>query len=204
MIIVLFVRERKPQMKESRATDSAAGASSAADVAGEEKDAEVPGIPGIDRPLLVCDAMNARPAMLSERSTVREAIEVFRSTETSGLPVVDDGGSIVGFVADGDILKLPSRRESSRREGEDYLILLEDESVGEKLERAFGLRVMDVATKQVVRIEATETAEVAFRMLSERRIKKVPVLSDGKIVGTLSRRNIMRALDVLEKSHRKR
>ena len=57
---------------------------------------------------------------------------------------------------------------------------------------------MRLATKRVISIEAFDDAEVAFKLLSEKRIKKVPVLHQGKLVGTLSRRNVMNALATAE------
>ena len=47
-------------------------------------------------------------------------------------------------------------------------------------------------------IEASAEAEDAFKLLSEKRIKKMPVTQDGRVVGSLSRRNIIAALDVIE------
>ena len=57
---------------------------------------------------------------------------------------------------------------------------------------------MKLATKQVISIEGDENVEKAFKMLSEKRIKKVPVLYEGKLVGTLSRSNINIGLEDAE------
>ena len=57
---------------------------------------------------------------------------------------------------------------------------------------------MKLATKQVISIEGDENVEKAFKTLSEKRIKKVPVLYEGKLVGTLSRSNIIIGLEDAE------
>ena len=54
---------------------------------------------------------------------------------------------------------------------------------------------MDIATKRVVSVSEDMTLDAAVRVLAERRIKKVPVVDgEGRLVGTLSRRNIMHAM----------
>ena len=58
----------------------------------------------------------------------------------------------------------------------------------------YNLNVMSLATKHVVSIDESTSLEAACRVLGEKRIKKVPVLRDGRLVGTLSRRNIVNAI----------
>lgn len=64
----------------------------------------------------------------------------------------------------------------------------------------YDLNVMRLATKSVITVDANEQADLAFRTLSDKKIKKAPVVKDGKLVGTLSRRNIMKALDIMEQA----
>lgn len=159
-------------------------------------------IPGIDRPWYVCDVMSAEPDTLTPASTVREAIDLMQRRETSGLPIVDVEGAVRGFLSDGDILKRLSRNDLSRLEGDSYLVLLQTESVKQRLLAMLDVPALELATRRVISVDADENAEVAFRMLSERRIKKMPVVRDGRFVGTLSRGNIMGALAVLEQTER--
>ena len=53
---------------------------------------------------------------------------------------------------------------------------------------------MNVATHHAITVQDTDSIDEACHILAERRIKKVPVVRDGKLVGTLSRRNIIRAI----------
>lgn len=61
-------------------------------------------------------------------------------------------------------------------------------------------KALALATKNVIAVNVDAYAEDALKTLSEKRIKKVPVVKNGKFVGTLSRRNIMKALTVMEGS----
>ena len=156
-------------------------------------------MPGIDRPFLVSDVMNAKLNVVPQTATVRDAVDAMRATETSGVPVVDENGAAVGFISDGDIMAYLSNQAGKLSDGITYFTLTEDQDLWERLASMLELNVMSLATKRVVTIEATEEAEKAFNLLSEKRIKKVPVVHDGKVVGSLSRRNIMNGLATAEK-----
>ncbi len=155
-------------------------------------------IPGIDRAWLVSDIMNASPDTLPATATIRDAIAVMQKTETNGIPLIDEKDTVVGFLSDGDILKYLARHNSSHLDGANYIIMLETDSFQERIKTACALNVMQLATKAVVTVEASDQADCAFRILSDKKIKKAPVVQDGKLVGTLSRRNIMKALDLME------
>lgn len=174
LLIVVFVRDKKV----APATDLDA-------------------VPGVDRPWLVSDITNEAPAMLSSSATIRDAIVLLNKADTSGIPLVDQGDRVVGFLSDGDILKYLARQESSQSDGVNYVVLLESESFQRRIKTVYDLNVMQLATKSVVSVDAGDNAEKAFKTLSEKRIKKAPVVQDGKLVGTLSRRNIIRALEVM-------
>ena len=75
---------------------------------------------------------------------------------------------------------------------------MESDDFLERLGDLLDLDVMRIATKNVEAIEMSAEAEDAFKTLSERRIKKMPVVHNGRVVGSLSRRNIMAALATVE------
>lgn len=174
LLIVIFVRDKKVAI----ATD-------------------IDAVPGVDRPWLVSDIMNEAPAMLSSSATIRDAIVLLNKADTSGIPLVDQEDQVVGFLSDGDILKYLARQESSQSDGVNYVVLLESESFQRRIKAVYDLNVMQLATRSVVSVDAGDNAERAFKTLSEKRIKKAPVVQDGRLVGTLSRRNIIRALEVM-------
>lgn len=177
--IILFVRERP-----------------------EEKAAASPvvmeGAPGLDRPWYVSDVMNAEAGFLTVGATVRDAIAILRETETSGVPIIDENEAVVGFVSDGDVLKYLSRQSGFYTDGTNYFEMVESQDFLERLEDLINLDVMRIATQRVVTVDAYADPEDAFKTLSIKRIKKMPVVKDGRLVGSLSRRNIIGALSVIE------
>ena len=194
--ILLLVREKSAGAASANTTDAKpqTGAAAGPFVAFPSLE----GIAGIDRPFLVSDVMNPQPNMVSQDATVRQAIDAMRATETSGVPVVDSTGGVVGFISDGDIMGYLSNQTGNFSDGTNYFALIEDQDFWTRLGSLLDLNVMRLATKRVISIEAFDDAEVAFKLLSEKRIKKVPVLHQGKLVGTLSRRNVMNALATAE------
>lgn len=162
------------------------------------EDLDLSGIPGVDRPWLVADVMNTQAPILVQGATVREAITLLRKTETSGLPIVSSEGALVGFISDGDILKYLSKQDGAYIDSFNYFRFVESDDFLERLRDLLDLDAMRIATTRVESIDAGAEAEDAFRLLAERRIKKLPVTSAGRVVGSLSRRNIMAALEVVE------
>lgn len=173
--IILFVRDRADEKAPEVAT-------------------QVGDVPGVDRPWLVSDVMNACSSYLSQGATVRDAIAELARTETSGLPIVDENHAVIGFLSDGDVLAYLSKQSGFYTDGTNYFQLVESQEFLERFRDLLDLDVMRIATKNVISVQDGEEAEVAYKILSEKRIKKLPVLHEGRMVGAISRRNIIGVL----------
>jgi CBS domain-containing protein len=123
---------------------------------------------------------------------VSELIHLMLDNRISAVPIVTDG-KIVGIVSEGDLLRRaetgtdahPSRWlelvTSTSRLAADYT-------------RTHGRKAAEVMTHDVVTVaDTTPIAEIA-QLLEARRIKRVPVMRDGRLVGIVSRRNLLQAL----------
>lgn len=114
----------------------------------------------------------------------------------SAVPVLDAAGEPIGMVSEGDLI---GRNEDDRRARRDWWLTLLAE--GEALHPDFlaSLRqpaqaVREVMSSPVVTVgEDTEVAEIATLLVSH-RIKRVPVVRDGHVVGIVSRADIVRAM----------
>jgi CBS domain-containing protein len=146
--------------------------------------------------------MNARDVMTAEVVSVgpdmpiSEVAKILRDRGISAVPVVNEAGAPIGMASEGDLI---GRDEADREARRDWWLNLLAE--GEVLNteflanmRAPEHRVRDVMTAPVVTVsEDTPTTEIA-RLLTAYRIKRVPVLRDGRIVGIVSRADLVRAL----------
>jgi CBS domain-containing protein len=113
----------------------------------------------------------------------------------SGAPVVDATGRMVGIVSEGDLLhraEIGTERHGEKRRSW-WLEHFASEQARDYV-KSHARAVKDIMTRDVVTVgEDTDLADVAT-LLETRRIKRVPVARDGKVVGIVSRANLVRAL----------
>ena len=146
------------------------------------------------------DAMTREPVCVSTDTKMREVIRIMAANDTSGLPVVDAKGDLVGFISDGDVASYLGKNEIAFFDASINLYrFTDDEAMKQRLKDLLELDVASIATKRVISVDEDAPIEEVCRVLAEKRIKKVPVVHDGRLVGTLSRRNIVRSLaDAIE------
>jgi CBS domain-containing protein len=141
------------------------------------------------------DVMTKNVATVSPSATVPEVAHLLLERNISAAPVVDEKGKLVGIVSEGDFLRRHEIVGRDRRSWWLQLLRTETERAQEYT-KTHSQRVEDVMTRNVVTVrEDTQIAEIA-RILEGKRIKRVPVLRDGKIVGIVSRADLLRALAV--------
>lgn len=148
------------------------------------------------------DVMTTKVITVDPDASVLAVAKLLSEQAISGVPVVDAAGQLVGIVSEGDLLhRVETGTERHRGEplaGRRRSWWLETIGSPRELARDFlkshGRTAADVMTREVISV--TETAELAdvAMLLETKRIKRVPVLRDGKLVGIVSRANLVRAL----------
>ena len=138
--------------------------------------------------------MNPAPAVLKFDDTAADAAELFAKSGTSGLPVVDDQGKVVGFLSDGDLVSYLSNKDAGIIEQNSSLMVFDNGNFSTYLDELLGLEVQRIATKKVVSVDLDSSIEEACRVLAVHRIKKVPVMRGEELVGTLSRQDIIHGI----------
>jgi CBS domain-containing protein len=142
------------------------------------------------------DVMTSSVVSVGPDAPMREVAKVLRDHGISAVPVVDAAGAPIGMISEGDLIGRDDVDREARRDW--WLSLLAD---GEALNPGFlaslhpsERRASDMMKGPVVAIdEDTEIAEIA-RLLTAYRIKRVPVLRAGRVVGIVSRTDLVRAL----------
>ena len=203
VLILVFVRDKK---KVDVPSEAAAASDAQADVRASDGApfADVPApsdafARAADKALsgfTLAQVMNPNAATVSNSACMREVIAILAATNTSGASVVDPAGKLVGYVTDGDIMRYLARNDfnmSSPSAGVS-LSLQDDEDMEGRLAALASLNVMELATKRVVSVDIDTPLDVACAILAKRRIKKMPVTSNGVLVGALSRRNVLHAM----------
>lgn len=125
-------------------------------------------------------------------ATVVDAMKFFVEHGISGAPVVDAEGRAVGFVSDGDIMRLLSTQSNSYMDPVVMIMQMraDEETYDEKLANLMKMNIRDIGTKGVIGIDLHTTLPQVCRILSKNHLKKVPVLHEGKIIGVINRSDI--------------
>jgi CBS domain-containing protein len=110
----------------------------------------------------------------------------------SAVPVIGAHGQLVGIVSEGDLIRRGEIGTQKRRSW--WLSILTDKpTLAEDYIKARARKARDIMTRPVVSVEATTPIVDIVELLEKHSIKRVPVVSDGRVVGIVSRANLLRA-----------
>jgi CBS domain-containing protein len=143
------------------------------------------------------DVMTRSVVSVTGETRLREVARILLEHRISAVPVLDSAGRVIGMISEGDLVGSDDANE--RRARRDWWLGLLAE--GEALSPDFlaSLRdvdrtAQDVMSAPVVTVdEATSLRDIA-RILADRNIKRVPVVRDGKVVGIVSRADLLRGM----------
>lgn len=148
--------------------------------------------------MLAKDIMTTNVVTVTPDTAVGDISRLMLTRNISGLPVVNDSGAVLGIVTEGDLIL---RQQTESRQSSWWLRLLADTrtDAGDYI-KTHGTRAEEIMTTEVVCVgEETPVGDIA-RVLAEKRIKRVPVVRDGVLVGIVSRINLLRGLATREES----
>lgn len=126
--------------------------------------------------LHVKDYMSSDPLAFSPDMDVLEAVHLLIRHEMTGAPVIDRMGQVVGFLSEKDCIKV---------------------ALMSTYHEEHGGQVSEFMSRQVITLEPESTLTEAAEMFLSSPIRCYPVIREGKLVGQLSRRNILHALEKL-------
>lgn len=117
--------------------------------------------------MIASDIMTRNVCTIQPEASAQEVAQLLDSRRISGAPVVDADGRLIGIITEADIISKVNRE---------------------------GLCVADIMSHELIIVnEETPVSEIAM-LLTERKIKRVPVVQDGKLVGIVSRADIVHAV----------
>ena len=141
------------------------------------------------------DVMTSDVITVGEDASVQEVARLMAEHGISAVPVVDRERRLVGMVSEGDLLHRTETGTERRRSWWLEIMASTNQLAGEYV-RSHSGSVKDVMTRDVVSVtKETAVGDIAI-LLETNRIKRVPVLRDGRLVGIVSRANLVRALAV--------
>jgi CBS domain-containing protein len=126
-------------------------------------------------------------------TTLADAVRIMIANRVSGLPVLESDGRLVGMITEGDLLRR-TELESEGKQPSWLKVFLMPARVAADYVATHGRHVSEVMTPNPISINpATDLAEVA-RLMLHKHVKRLPVLEAGRMVGIVSRSDVLRAL----------
>lgn len=145
----------------------------------------------------VAEFMTPTPITVTPQTALREAIQLLAEKQISGLPVVDDAGTLVGVLSDADLMW-----QETGADPPPYIMFLDSviflqnpARYEQELHKSLGQTVGEVMTKKPITAQPDQSLRDAARIMHEKHVRRLPVVdSSGQIVGILSHGDIIRAM----------
>lgn len=139
------------------------------------------------------DVMARDLVTATPQTTVHDAAKLMINNRISGLPIVDGDRQLVGIVTEGDLLRRAETGTERQRSGWSEWFSPNSRLAAEYI-KSHARWVAHVMSRDVVSVtELASLGEIAD-LMETKRIKRVPVLHDGKLVGIVSRADLLRVL----------
>lgn len=149
----------------------------------------------MDRSAPVRDVMSTEVLTLAATDGVEDAMRRLLDSPLHAAPVVDDSGQLVGMLSDADLILQETRLQFPT------LISILGASIeikprhfDEDLQKALGATVGEVMSTDVVTCTEDDTVEQAATLMHDHDVAQVPVVRGGRVVGVVSRKDVLRAI----------
>jgi CBS domain-containing protein len=132
-------------------------------------------------------------------TTVADAVKLLAEHDISALPVVEQG-QLIGIISEADLVH---RTELGTDEHRPWWLeaITPASTLAEEFAKSHGKKVAELMTTDVVTVSEDATLAEIATLLERKRIKRVPVVTNGKLVGIVSRSNLIQALASQPRSH---
>jgi CBS domain-containing protein len=148
------------------------------------------------------DVMTSTVISVQPNATILQAARQMLQHHISGLPVIDHDGGLVGILSEGDFLR---RQETSteRRRSRWLEFLMGPGRLAVEYSHSHGSKVAEVMTTDVHTVTEDTSLEDIVDLMERRRIKRVPVMRGKKVMGMVTRSNLMHAMVSLARAEPK-
>ncbi|GHE20234.1 CBS domain-containing protein [Halomonas urumqiensis] len=141
------------------------------------------------------DVMTRNVISVSPDSEVREIASLLLEHAISAVPVVNAAGKVLGIVSEGDLMRRVEQQEERHKSW--WLKLFTGHDAGDYV-KSHGRLAHEVMTPEPITIDEAMPLHRIAALLEKHRIKRVPVVSNGKLTGIVSRSNLLRGFSVTE------
>lgn len=139
------------------------------------------------------DVMTPKVITVTPDTEVREIARLLLENHISALPVVDSGGEVLGIVSEGDLMRRVENGTQRHKSWWLRSIFAGTDNSSEYI-KSHARKAREVMTPNPISITEDEPLHRVARLLEKHHIKRVPVLRDGKLLGIISRANLLQGL----------
>ncbi len=138
------------------------------------------------------DVMTVNVISVTETTPVHEIVDLLLKHRISAVPVVDSAQHVVGIVSEGDLLRTGDATPAGARRPWWLEAVQSGQPVAQ--DKAHGRTAGAVMTRHVMTVDEDRPVNEIAQLLERHRIKRVPVLRDGRLAGIVSRANLLHGL----------
>ena len=139
------------------------------------------------------DVMTRHIISVPPDATVLQAARLMLQHRISGLPVIDQAGKLVGVLSEGDFLRRQETQTQKRRSRWLEFLMGPGRAAAEYT-HSHGSKIAEVMSTEVKTVDEQTSLEDIVELMERHRIKRVPVLQGSKMVGIVTRSNLMHAM----------
>jgi CBS-domain-containing membrane protein len=141
----------------------------------------------------VHEIMTSPVITVAPDTPLKAVAELLVNNRISAVPVVDEAGKVVGMICEGDLMHREETHPEQRHSWWLELFTSED-ALAHEYVKSHGRKARDVMSRHVLSVDPSSTLGDVATLLDKGGIKRVPVLDGGKLVGIVSRADLVRAL----------
>jgi CBS domain-containing protein len=139
------------------------------------------------------DIMVSKVVTVGPEANVRDVARILLDNRISAAPVIADDGKLIGIVSEGDLMRR-TETGTERHRAWWLAMLSSNEALAAEFVRAHAHRVADLMTHRVITAGPETSVGDIASLMEKNGIKRVPIVKDGKVVGIVSRANLLQAL----------
>ncbi len=144
------------------------------------------------------DVMVANVITVGPDASIQEVAEILLASRISAVPVVGKDGELVGIISEGDLIRR-TETDTERRRSRWLALLVGSQPLAAEFVKSHAHKVADVMTRKVIVATPDTPLRELAALLEKNCIKRVPIVKNRKLVGIVSRANLVQALATVRK-----
>lgn len=140
--------------------------------------------------------MTRKVITVTAASSVKDLARILTENNISGVPVVNEDGMLIGVVTESDLIDQNKRIHIPTVVSilDSFIYLESPDRMEKEIQKIAGSTVADIYTSDPITVTVTTPLDELATIMSEKSIHTLPVLEDGKLVGVIGKKDIIRTI----------